>query len=138
MPDLAYRQQKIQEKRKQTSFRDFVKEILSWYPLVLNKRGSLISLYPDEKRSCPIIPHAIFLGEIDTLTKHGKEYDTQLSFFENFKALFLSVPFSSLYNYTGAENSDYAFSVFQSKNCYLSFAVITDCENVLYSFAVKE
>ena len=138
MPDLSHRQQKIQEKRKQTSFRDFVKDILSWYPLVLNKRNTLISLYPDTERSCPIVPHKTFLEEVDNLTKQGRNYDTQISFFENFKALFREVPFSSLYNYSGAENSDYAFSVFQAKNCYLSFAVITNCENTLYSFAVKE
>ena len=46
--------------------------------------------------------------------------------------------FSALYNYSGAENSAYAFSVLNSRNCYLSFTVITDCENICYSFAVKE
>jgi hypothetical protein len=35
--DLKYWQNKIKEKRKQTKFNDFIKEILSWYPLVLNK-----------------------------------------------------------------------------------------------------
>ena len=37
MSNLAYRQQKIQEKRKQTPWRDFVMEIASWYPIVFGK-----------------------------------------------------------------------------------------------------
>jgi len=66
------------------------------------------------------------------------EYNFGKNFFENFQLLYLKLPFAALYNYAGAENSGYAFSVLNSKNCYLSFTVISDCENILYSFAVKE
>jgi hypothetical protein len=75
MADLTHRQGKIQQKRKQTSWREFVREICSWYPFVLYNRNALISVYPDTERSCPIIPHKAFLEEIDTLKKYGREYD---------------------------------------------------------------
>ena len=55
MPDLAYRQQKIQEKRKQTPRREFVKEICSWYPLNLYNHGGMITRYPDTERKGIII-----------------------------------------------------------------------------------
>ncbi len=138
MTSLQTRQEKIQAKRKQTPFRDFVREVCGWYPFVFYKNNGLVSTYPDTSRSCPVIPHQKFNESIDNLTQNGKDVDLSVSFFENFNRLFHSVPFSSLYNYSGAENSDFAFSVFQSNNCYLSFTVITDCENILYSFAVKE
>jgi hypothetical protein len=62
MPSLASRQQKIQEKRKQTSFRDCVREIASWRPLnIYNLKGTL-SRYPDTPRKGNIVnnPLAIY------------------------------------------------------------------------------
>ena len=47
MSNLSYRQQKIQGKRKQTPWRDFVMEICSWMPIILYKNNGLISVYPD-------------------------------------------------------------------------------------------
>ena len=41
-------------------------------------------------------------------------------------------------HYDQNENSDFSDQVQSSKNCYLSTAVIKDCENVLYSLSVKE
>ena len=60
MPDLKYRQQKIQEKRKQTSFRDFVKEIGSWMPLVFYKHNGEISRYPVTDRLKNLVQPAVF------------------------------------------------------------------------------
>jgi hypothetical protein len=47
MQTLQYWQEKIQAKRKQTPFRDFLLEITSWNALNLYKNNSLISVYPD-------------------------------------------------------------------------------------------
>ena len=52
---------------------------------------------------------------IPDLVEQGIKYDLELSFFHNFQKLFLQTPFSALYNYSGAENSDFAFSVLNSK-----------------------
>ena len=37
MPDLLYRQTKIQEKRKQTPWREFVMEMASWLNVMVQK-----------------------------------------------------------------------------------------------------
>ncbi len=131
---LKQRQLKIQEKRKTTSRRDFLMQITSWYPLVLHRIKNHISIYPDTKRSCPIISHEQFLAWDPIIHDDLNKWN----FFDDFSTLFTSLPFSSLYNYVWAENSWFAFSVLWSTNCYLSFTVITDCENILYSFAIKE
>jgi len=39
MTDLKKWEDKIKEKRKQTDFREFVKDICSWYNLVLYKNN---------------------------------------------------------------------------------------------------
>lgn len=57
MPDLKQREEKMQEKRKQTPFREYVKEIASWTPLVFHKNNGLISKYPPVERSGKIIPN---------------------------------------------------------------------------------
>ena len=138
MSNLQQRQQKIKAVKLENTFEQFLLDIASWYPLVVYKNNGLISLYPDHERSCPVISHKEFEEEIPSLLEYGIEYDYGMSFFENFKNLFLQTPFSALYNYSWAENSDFAFSALNSKNCYLSFTVISDCENICYSFAIKE
>jgi hypothetical protein len=55
MQDLTYRQQKIQEKRKQTSFRDFVREICSWYPLNIYNIEGMLTRYPNTERKGNIV-----------------------------------------------------------------------------------
>jgi hypothetical protein len=55
MSNLQYWQQKIQEKRKQTPFRDFVMEIASRTPLNLYKKDGFITCYSDPTRSGPLI-----------------------------------------------------------------------------------
>jgi hypothetical protein len=50
MSKLAVWQQKIADKRKKSSFNDFVKEIMSWDTLVLQKNSGLISRYPESDR----------------------------------------------------------------------------------------
>jgi hypothetical protein len=50
MADLATWQKKIQDKRKQTPFRDFVRDICSWYPLSFYKTELGITRYPNTER----------------------------------------------------------------------------------------
>lgn len=46
MSNLTHRQSIIQEKRKQTLWRDFVMEICSWYPMVFSKDYGKPSRFP--------------------------------------------------------------------------------------------
>jgi len=39
MTNLKYWQEKIKQRRKQTSFRDFMREIASWQPFIFHKNS---------------------------------------------------------------------------------------------------
>ena len=68
MPDLAYRQQKIQEKRKQTSFRDFVREMASWVSLNFYRNYGRISRYPMTERIGTLSPSEQFYEQANHIT----------------------------------------------------------------------
>ncbi|MEI8091594.1 MAG: hypothetical protein WCG98_05195 [bacterium] len=138
MPDLKNRQDKIKQVKKGNSYKTFLQELVSRYPLVIYKNKKLLSICPDTPRACPLVSTRDFEEQRDAYADKGIDYDFDINFFENFKKLYDLTPFPALFNWSGAENSDFAFSVYMSRNCYLSFSVITNCENVLYSFTVKE
>lgn len=138
MSDLKTRQDKMKQVKKQNSYKDFLQELVSRYPIVIYKNQGLLSIYPETERACPLVTTKAFEEKRASYTDHGIDYDFTLGFFDNFKKLYAATPFPALYNYTWAENSEYAFAAYMSKNCYLSFTVITNCENVLYGFTVKE
>ena len=55
MLDIKLREEKIKEKRKQTSFRDFIKEITSWYNFNLFRYQGYISRYPEVERNQNVV-----------------------------------------------------------------------------------
>jgi hypothetical protein len=63
MPGLGHRQQKIQAKRKQTSWKDFVKELGSWKPLTFHKIDGKLSVYAPDAR----VGNVVDPSEFDTL-----------------------------------------------------------------------
>ncbi len=128
MSNISYYEKLIQEKRKKTPFRDFIKELGSWEALNLYKRNGKICRYPD-------------IGRIkildDTAYKNASayfwDYNLEKSFFENFQDFQDIFPFEHLFQFTNNENSDFADGVFWAKNTYLSFIVGFMSENVAYS-----
>ena len=74
MNNLKHRQKKIQEKRKKTSWRDFVKEIASWLSLSFYKQDGVLTRYPNE-RITNIVSAKEFDEERDTMLQYGREYD---------------------------------------------------------------
>ncbi len=138
MGNLDYWQDKMKEKRKKTLFNDFLKEVVSWYPLILSKNNWIISRYPNTPRIKWILNYADFDKLRDSLTNKGIKYNFELDFFQNYLTLFKSIDLPSVISYAGNENAWFADTVLNSKNIYLSSAVIQNCENVLYSFNVKE
>lgn len=48
------------------------------------------------------------------------------------------MPLLSALVYENSENSGYAEGVWMSKNVYLSFIVIENCENILYTFYTQD
>lgn len=57
---LAPWKEKIQQKRKQTPFKEFVKEIASWCPASFYKIDGQISRYPKTERVSKLVPAKTF------------------------------------------------------------------------------
>ena len=135
MSNLQYRQQKIQEKRKQTPWKEFVMEICSRAPFVYHKNNGVISRFPLTTRSPRITTNKEFI----TMRDGDFPYtDFSNNLFETLGNLLKMVPLPNLVHLSECENSDYADMIHTAKNVYLSSEIVLDCENVLYSTVVKE
>jgi len=136
MQDFKHRQKKIQEKRKNTPFRDYVKEIVSWFPMVFHKTQWHMSRYPDTDRIGTLSSNHEFEKIRDTMLEYGKEYDPQKWFFKQMHMLMKSIPLWATIRQMAGENTAYADTVVGSSHVYLSSAIINDCHDVLYSFVI--
>ena len=135
MPDLAYRQQKIQEKRKQTSFRDFVMEIASWMPMQVYRQEGIITRFPPTERSPKLCQSLADFYEVSV----EQEFLSENSFFQQLTTFYQTRPHIPLFRYpSGNENTEFSDAVFGAKNAYLSFSVGGQAENVLYSSMVYD
>jgi hypothetical protein len=137
MPDLAYRQEKIQQKRKLTPFREFAMEIASRRPLNFYKNRGTFSRYPATNRSPKLVSSEVFEQERYEYTKFPLTHESA-NFFENVHQLFLSVPIEATTQVAVGGNTTFADVCRTSKNVYLSNFVVADCENVLYSMSIRE
>jgi hypothetical protein len=104
MSDLAYRQSKIQEKRKTTPWREFVMEICSRMPSSFYKNSGLISRYPESDRIRHIVKQSQFEENRDSLAYLESTGD----FFFDFSSLFMEVPHGNVLHYALNENSDFS------------------------------
>ena len=136
--NLKQRQDIIKDKRKQTSFRDYLKEIVSLRTLWFYKNNWLPSIYHDTDRIKWVISHKEFEETRDDLINQWVDYDFQKNFFDNFKSFFRSIKQPPTRLFEECDNANFSDQTVASKNCYLSYVVINSCENVLYSLSVKE
>jgi hypothetical protein len=132
--DIKKREQKIQEKRKNTPWRDYIKEIASWFTINVHKNEWLISRYPKNDRILKIIP----LKDYNQLwnQEFSLSYDFSKNFWEQFIILRNNFKHPNILNFDNNENSDFADVVFGVKNAYLAFTVWQNSENILYSAIV--
>ncbi len=136
MHDLKYWQEKIRNKRKNTNFRDFLKELWGWYPVVFNKNSWMISRYPETDR-INICTIKEFEDNRDDLIKNWFDYDFSIDFFKNFLKLFKSVKHPNFITYNINKNCDYSDAPAGSNNCYLSSVVVLWSENVYYTYVTR-
>lgn len=136
--DIKQWQDIIKNKRKQTTFHDYVRDLASWLPLVLHKNNGMISRFPETDRIKPVIDFNDFDNNVDSLLDHGIEYDFDQDFFHNFQKLFKSINLWNLNNFANNENASFSDAVYNGKNVYLCSTVISGCENILYSLSVKD
>ena len=136
MKDIKYFQEKIKEKRRKTSFRDFLKEITSWMPYSFNKNNWMISRFPESSR-INVVSNKDFNSIRDDLSRWGLQYDFSKDFFKNLQKLFVKTKIPWIFHYWENENCDYADVVLYCKNAYLSSIMIWNCENVFYSILTR-
>ena len=130
---------KIKMIRSQTPFRAFIKELASWMPIVLYKtQEGYLSRYPDTPRVAKKLSPKKYYQEVDDFINRWIDVDFSITFFENYKKLLQVVPLLGRVCTMNAENSDFAESVVNVKNVYLSYIVINGCENVFYTFYAQD
>jgi len=128
MHPLSYRQEQIQEKVKNYSFREFLLYVASWQPLNVYKTSIGISRYPESERAWNVVPLASY--DPARIAVGAEEWFA--SFFDSLKDLFQHQEKMGLMHRFQNENCDFA-EVYGARNCYLSFSVGANAENVLYS-----
>lgn len=138
MNNLKYWQEKIQEKRKQTSFRDFIKEIASWQPIVFHKSSWMVSRFPETERMPEVMKYSDYYNQSWEEYLNGIDYDSSKNLFENYAELRKSVKGINMINFFHSENSEYADVVSKWKNIYLSAFIVNGDEDVMYSFGVND
>ncbi len=131
MTNLQYRQQKIQEKRKQTPWREYLMEIVSRFPLLYYKNDKWVTVYSPKRQIKT-------LYSTDDVVPWVWINWTVSWFFQNLDKLFLESSFPNLHHFWSVINSNFSQYVINSKNTYLSNMVIANCEDVLYSFNIKD
>ena len=134
MSNLQVRQEKIQVKRKQTNFREFVRDICSWYPFMFYKNNGISSTIKSNDR-IKVIDHKQYEITRNQLLSSSDILWSNL--FDWLQDLFQTVWLPNIFHFTENENSEYANCVLWWKNVYLSFTTIKDIENILYSFSIK-
>ncbi len=133
---LKSRQKKIQNQKKNNSRKDFVKDVCSWRPLILHKNNGLISRFPKTWREWILLSKDKMNEIRDELLIEKNYYEKD--FFTSYAKLWKNTPKETLINLAGTENCDFSDVAHNSKNWYLSYNITTWCENICYSFSVKE
>ncbi len=138
MQKLSYWQEKIQERRKETSFRAFIKDIASWQPVVFHKSDWLVSRFPKTERMPEVIKYSDYYDQDSAEYIDGIEYDHWKNIFQNYADLRKHVKGINMINFFNSENSQYADVVSKWKNIYLSTFIVNGDEDVMYSFWVND
>jgi len=83
----------------------------------------------------PVYCYEHWIGDGWDPMSYGKDYDASRPFFDQWKELFYSVPWTEQWNYQKV-NSDYSISAF-IKNCYLCFDTGNNTEDSAYCVSVQ-
>ncbi len=134
MKDLKYFQNIIKEKRKKTEFRDYLKQIMSYYTFNIYQKNWLITPF------CPhsnynIVTPAVF----EEIRSNYYDFwiDYSWDFWKDFMRIAQNISYPCISSWWNNQNSKYAHKVMYWNNCYLSFEVC-DSDTVLYSVNVKD
>lgn len=136
MPDLQYWQEKIKERRKTTSWKDFLLTIGSWRPMAFYKNNGHISKYPESERIQNIVSIQDHAAQRDSMTQYAMDWTGDL--FADLAQLFRTVPIAAVNHFGENENCDYSDVAYNAKNIYLSIVTTRGVENAAYVFNCKD
>ncbi len=136
MADITVRKEKLQAMRKDTPFRDFLKEICSRRTNMFYKNHDMLSQYPDTPRSFNLVSEDEYEWVREGFLKYGRLYDFEKKFRDNFYELYKEIPLPAIMQWRGNENTKYSLLSVSCKNIYLSFNTGRS-ENIAYSFSCK-
>jgi len=94
--DLNHYKNKIKQSRKNTDFKQFVKEIMSWTPLVFHRNNGLISRWPDTDRVKICSIKGFNESRDDLIKTTCRDYNFEKDFFNNYSKLLKSIKFPNL------------------------------------------
>ena len=111
MTDIKQREEKIQETRKHTDFRTFIKRVASVCPLTFYKNNGHISKYPPHTgRILNLVASKNFLETAENNVKYGIDYDFSKDLFQNYQSLYQTTPIAHCVQ-EGEDNIDYTANV---------------------------
>ncbi len=133
---LSKRQKKIQERREKTDWNNFLMEVWSRLPLTMHKNNWNVSRYPSSMRTQNLMNNKEFQKVRDEMEQYWQEYTW--SFKDNFASLFQKSPLSATIQQWTTTESDYADEIINSSLCYLSYAVVDNCDNIMWSLQIVD
>jgi len=132
---LKHRQEKIQEKRKKTPWREFLMEVCSWRNLLFYKTDVGISKYPqNQARLKNLISVSSYNKTVSGDDLSWIEYNAENSFFSHWEKLYYNFAHPVVNHYWVQEKSQRWDEVWWANNVYLSVVVGDNAENILYTF----
>ena len=135
MHDIKQRELKMQEKRKQTPWREFLMEIGSRCPLWFYKIDNKVSRYPNTPRTGNLISAEEFVANRDRNMMN--DASTGDGFYTQLTTLRSKIAKPQRWIFGDVEKSEYADTVWMwAKSCYLTICAWVDSQNLLYSFYV--
>ncbi len=132
MPNrLKQRSQKIENKRKATSRRDFLLEIASWMPMNLSRKDNIITPYYQIPSRIWSIIHPLefekYRANMPYILRKWSIFDTMTSWLWSLSIAGNKILWTN-------ENTEYTYITMWSKNIYLSL-VSVESENIVYSYS---
>jgi len=128
-------QQKISNKQKSFSFRDFILHVTSRRPLTFYKNNGVFSHFPPNSK-IKTVDFTTFSQERGNYTVYGRNYNPEDDFFVQLASLSQVVPYPHIILTGECDNSAFASFLANCKNTYLS-TTINGSENVFYSMVCR-
>lgn len=140
MSNISHRNSIIQQRRKHTPLREYLRDILSFRSMTFYKTNAGISKYPQHpSRKLHLITPKEYKNNYPNGISDEQDYVSHQPFLDQFTRFFYSVPHSSTLHYSDNNENCDRWDIMRNwaKNIYLTIVAWDDAENVLYSLKAE-